>query len=196
MNAAARVLAAIAAALAAAFVAGCASSAPVATLLSLSQLSDDDIVNLDPKAIRAAIDVPDRVAIDAARIRVGVRISSTEDLAAEAGAGEWPVEQIASGVYIPLVLRQAVPGRRLYLFRLTSEGQAGLAAVIAAHKTHPNAVKKIALSFALGNAGWAPAGMAQYTYSAWVQLREADGPLLLFEDRVVAAGAPQPAGKS
>jgi hypothetical protein len=167
---------------------GC-SSIPVSTLYRLSQLNDRDIENLDPKEVRAALEVPETVGIDPSKITIGIKVVSPSLSDAGANDGTWPVQLVTSGRYVPLAISPTEPGRKQFLYKLTPDAETHLAAVLANVKAHPDPATKVSIEINFDHAEIAPQGMKSMKVSAWLQLRTVDGPLLLVDGRTVDVDA-------
>ena len=173
---------------------GC-SSVPISTSLSLSQIREEDIYNLEPDEIRAAVEVPDSVRLDASKIRLGVKIVSPSLPAPGPDDQIWPLEFVSSGRYVPLVISQADAGRKQFLYKLTADAQKRFEAMLREARAHPDPATKVNVDIRFDNALIAPPEVRSIKASAWVQVRRVDGALLLISNRDVglpAASAGKP----
>lgn len=160
---------------------GCLSI-PVSTLYQLSKLDEKAIDSLDPTEIRAVIEAPDLATVDPAKIRIGIEVKRKGATAPSDNDGEWPVDLVASGHYVPLPVPPPKAGRSQHLFKLSPAAEAGLGRVLAARRQNPEVFDQVDLTIKLSGTQLPP-GAESMKVSAWLQLRKIDGPLLLI-DRV------------
>jgi hypothetical protein len=160
--------------------AGCLSI-PISTIWKVSRMSDDDLFNMDPAQLRAAVELPANVPVDPSKIIIGFCFLKDKNDTVGVG-GDWPVQLMNKGQYVAAALPTVKPDRMLYLFRLSDEAQAKLNGILATWRADKDAFTDVAVNINIDAAGDPPPGVTSYRTSTWFQLSQQQGYLQLLDD--------------